>query len=125
MKTIFISLIIALTSVSSFAEDRVRDVLKDPASGMFKEVQTFPNGNSCGLVNAKNVYGGYVGFQAYKVVAGDVHINHSPLEWNCKTAEDPKWDYARRCEASKQQLARSTARMTAIWSDDVKKYCTE
>lgn len=53
--------------------DAVRETLKDPDSANFKwlavpatEIETDVGGVFyCGLVNAKNSYGGYVGFQPY------------------------------------------------------------
>lgn len=51
--------------------DSVRGMLKDPSSAMFRnlKVQPYLNGHVlCGEYNAKNSYGGYVGFKPF--VAG-------------------------------------------------------
>lgn len=47
--------------------DAVKRRLKDPESAQFKwpEYHEETNKNYCGLVNAKNSYGGYTGFQVF------------------------------------------------------------
>ena len=45
--------------------DAIRNRMKDPASAQFRNVRLRPYGSGqvvCGEVNAKNSYGGYVGF---------------------------------------------------------------
>lgn len=42
-------------------ENAAREALKDPESAHFYGTKTFPNGNACGYVNAKNSYGGCAG----------------------------------------------------------------
>ena len=119
MNKLLVSLLLAATAVSSFAEQRVADELKDPSSAQFRKVKHFPNGNSCGEVNAKNSYGGYVGFKSYMVYDGHVHINQSSLEFNCKTAEDPTEFYAMRCESYKKMPTPS------LWARELKMFCKE
>ncbi|WP_420137867.1 hypothetical protein [Sphingomonas sp.] len=46
------------------AEQAVTSALNDPASAQFRNVQAFPKG-VCGEVNAKNGFGGYVGFRRF------------------------------------------------------------
>jgi len=59
------------------AKQEVRESLKDPDSAKFSEVSTAGNGLvACGLVNAKNGFGGYIGntpFMVWKdsVIIGD------------------------------------------------------
>jgi hypothetical protein len=43
------------------AEDAVKQLLNDPDSAKFTKVVVNPDGNVCGMVNAKNRMGGYVG----------------------------------------------------------------
>lgn len=53
------------------AKDAVRAILKDPDSAKFKDVQyNRKTGVSCGVVNAKNSMGGYVGDRAFVVEGG-------------------------------------------------------
>lgn len=53
------------------AEKKVRDQLRDPESAQFSDVTTAGNGLLvCGMVNAKNGMGGYVGRRKF-VVWGD------------------------------------------------------
>ena len=47
------------------AQERVAKNFFDPASAQFKNVKTFPTGAVCGSVNAKNRFGGYVGFRDF------------------------------------------------------------
>lgn len=44
----------------------VRQQLNDPDSAQFEEVRTV-DGVTCGLVNAKNLYGAYTGFERFVV----------------------------------------------------------
>jgi len=54
--------------------------LKDARSAMFRN--TFVNGSSfCGEVNARNSYGGYVGYQRFIAVAGASAINVADSMW--------------------------------------------
>lgn len=46
--------------------DAVRDQLKDPDSAQFKWGE-LKSASYCGLVNAKNAYGGYTGFSPFMV----------------------------------------------------------
>lgn len=53
------------------AKAKVRDLLRDPQSAQFSDVRTTGNGLLvCGMVNAKNGMGGYVGKRTF-VVWGD------------------------------------------------------
>lgn len=55
------------------AKARIANLLKDPSSAQFKNVTYAPppegakSGTVCGWVNAKNSYGGYVGFKPFYV----------------------------------------------------------
>ena len=51
----------------------VKSVLKDPDSAKFKWMKLHGSGSSeiyCGLVNAKNSYGGYTGYSIFSVTLG-------------------------------------------------------
>lgn len=59
------------------AQDWVRAVLKDPDSARFSEVQTYGDGAemlACGMVNAKNSMGGYVGNTPFMISEGWLHL---------------------------------------------------
>lgn len=49
------------------AEDSVRKMLKDPESAKFTDTHKAHTGAVCGLVNAKNSYGGYAGASRFIV----------------------------------------------------------
>lgn len=61
------------------AKSVVRDSLKDPSSAVFRDVTVnAKNGTACGLVNAKNSMGGYVGMRGFlKTKAGSVEFEPS------------------------------------------------
>lgn len=82
-KTLLVLIALALAGckptddkVISIAEKEMTQRLKDPGSAIFKESAFYPdkesgsnesNGYVCGLVNAKNSFGGYIGFQPYYI----------------------------------------------------------
>lgn len=75
-------LVLACTSAQSAdlgrATELVRDELMDPFSAQFKAVRPGKGGNVCGLVNAKNAMGGYVGWTPFVVVpSGGVLLRNS------------------------------------------------
>lgn len=49
----------------SAVEKIVRAQLKDPESARFQNIRQVGRGEICGQVNAKNAFGGYVGFQHF------------------------------------------------------------
>lgn len=62
--------------VLSIAETELASSLKDPDSAKFKDTVYYPdekngpnesNGYVCGMVNAKNSYGAYTGFQPFYI----------------------------------------------------------
>lgn len=60
------------------SEDALRGVvlaaLKDPTSATFKDVRHVGSGRAiCGLVNAKNSYGAYIGFKAFVADSNGVY----------------------------------------------------
>lgn len=56
------------------ARAAVADGLKDPAAAQFRNLSAVTDGAGlrkvCGEVNAKNSYGGYIGFQAFAYAPG-------------------------------------------------------
>lgn len=46
-------------------KERVTELLKDPESAQFKSLSLTPGGVLCGEVNARNSFGGYVGFKKF------------------------------------------------------------
>lgn len=49
------------------AETKVAALLRDPVSAQFRGVEVRKSGAVCGEVNAKNGFGGYVGFKEFVV----------------------------------------------------------
>lgn len=52
------------------SKELVTNSMKDPESVRFRNVRVFRGVAVCGEVNAKNSYGGYVGFKRFFVLAG-------------------------------------------------------
>jgi hypothetical protein len=69
------------------AHERVKDALKDPESARFKSDFIGKEGAVCGLVNAKNSYGGYGGFERYIVTADRVQLDGDE-QWKM----DSRWE---------------------------------
>ena len=83
MKLVFIStavLAICATAAAAPKESKlvvnsknaVIELLKDPESARFKNLRTYNESIVCGEVNAKNSYGGYVGFKRFFVIGGSI-----------------------------------------------------
>jgi hypothetical protein len=53
----------------AMVKDAVRSELRDPESATFKMTSAAPKtGRVCGMVNAKNLHGGYVGYRPFFAV---------------------------------------------------------
>jgi hypothetical protein len=63
------------------AKSRVRSMLNDPDSAQFRNVHTKNDGSIAGEVNARNGFGGYVGFKCFLVTAAMAYVDH----WMCKS----------------------------------------
>lgn len=57
----------------------VRAQLKDPDSAKFKGVKESSPGYVCGFVNAKNSYGGYIGYRVFYWHNGSVSLNDGDM----------------------------------------------
>ncbi len=84
------------------AKQEASSQMKDPSSVEFRNVEGYKRGDTglvaiCGEINAKNSYGGYVGYKHFTSVAGIVLLNdlegkgapwenHFNINWNntCK-----------------------------------------
>lgn len=73
----------AVVSIPSVAEgfslfgpnlDPVKDLLADPYSAKFENVETLPSGIVCGAVNSKNSYGAYAGRQMFAIAEGRAYL---------------------------------------------------
>lgn len=81
-----IAAVLVSTSIACFAEpqneseaiesakQRILSDLKDPDSTRFRNVREFENGAVCGEYNAKNSYGGYVGYKHFGFTASGASI---------------------------------------------------
>lgn len=58
--------------------DLVRQQMNDPDSAQFEEVRTV-DGMTCGLVNAKNLYGAYTGFERFFVKDHRVYLGSDAM----------------------------------------------
>lgn len=54
--------------------DAVKDLLADPYSAKFENVETLPSGIVCGTVNSKNLYGAYSGKQMFAIAEGRAYL---------------------------------------------------
>lgn len=62
------------------AKAAIEDTLKDPASVIYRDVRYYESSrNVCGEYNAKNGYGGYVGFKLFRVDASGNVADVEPL----------------------------------------------
>lgn len=57
----------------------VREQLNDPDSAEFEELKTV-GGMTCGLVNAKNLYGAYTGFERFFVKDRRVYFGSDAMQ---------------------------------------------
>ena len=53
------------------AEGLVARSMRDPTSAQFRNMMVFASGAVCGEVNAKNGFGGYVGFDPFIVTSAE------------------------------------------------------
>lgn len=92
--------VVALLSLPGSAlagyENAVREALKDPDSARFYGTKTFPNGNACGYVNAKNSYGGYAGKTPFAYISGRAILDFDTYGLACEIASNPAKFAARR-----------------------------
>lgn len=77
MNKYFAAILLALTATTTFANQNainivkstIKSSLKDPDSATFKDMKVVTNSKGeqsiCGSYNAKNSYGGYVGYQEF------------------------------------------------------------
>jgi hypothetical protein len=63
---------------STSVEDAVKATLRDPNSAQFQNFEFNEDRSVCGEVNARNAYGGMVGFQPFAVV-DEVVFLYSPV----------------------------------------------
>jgi hypothetical protein len=89
------------------AESAVKEGLKDPGSAQFKNLVVKTNSlgqtSVCGEYNARNSFGGYVGFQPFGVVGSVVAAQTAELErMGCL---GPDAELARRHSDAQSQLA--------------------
>lgn len=71
-----LSMLLACSACTNEVETAVKAKLNDPDSAQFSEIST-KDGVTCGLVNAKNKFGGYVGRRAFIYAGGKVHFQDS------------------------------------------------
>ena len=94
-------------------EDVIRNILKDPESARFHEVQKFLNGNVCGYLNAKNSFGGYIGKKSFAFVSGRALLDLDTYDVACEIASDPVQFAARRAEENRRAQVKKRAEAEA------------
>lgn len=84
----------------------IKQLLKDPYSAKFRAMPPRSDGTICGLVNAKNSYGGYVGQRPFAILAdGQAYIvnenNTDRYDYDCLGGKE-KYAKQQRYEVSSQ-----------------------
>ena len=83
------------------ATEVLGNALSDPASIQFKALSQPQDGMVCGLYNAKNKFGGYVGFAPFGYTAGDpqaVMLTPDFMSSKDVSKVQPQWKYAQYLE---------------------------
>lgn len=70
------------------ARQAVAEKLNDPGSAQFRNERSEKGGWVCGEVNAKNAFGGYIGFKRYTVVWKDAGGQDVAIEGDNETSLD-------------------------------------
>jgi hypothetical protein len=74
------------------AKKVVAEAMRDPESTKFRDVVAYTKNGVCGEVNAKNAYGGYVGYKKFIVTTnGTIWVEPTGLE---KDADREAKDFA-------------------------------
>lgn len=85
-------LAIALAGCGDSDIDRARaavsEKLSDPSSAQFRNERSKEGGWVCGEVNAKNAFGGYIGFKRYTVIWKDAGGQDVAIEGDNETSLD-------------------------------------
>ncbi|CAN7426481.1 MULTISPECIES: hypothetical protein [Duganella] len=71
-------------TLTSLGEKYVKEKVREPASAQFRNQFIGKGGAPCGEVNAKDAFGGYIGYQRYISVARDLTLlaqDVSPAEF--------------------------------------------
>lgn len=75
-------LLASCNSDTDRAKQAVLTKLKDPSSVQWRDVVTGDHGNTCGYFNARNSFGGYVGFKRFEFIGdasgGMLYIQGDP-----------------------------------------------
>jgi hypothetical protein len=75
------------TALTTLGEKYVREKVLEPAQAQFRNQFIGKGGAPCGEVNAKDAFGGYIGFQRYISVARDLTLlaqDVSPAEFEAQ-----------------------------------------
>jgi hypothetical protein len=82
--------------VIAHAKETVSNEMKDPNSTQFKDIKLSKYGPAdvvCGAVNAKNGYGGYMGFQRFVVLDGVPSIRPPGVFADVQKVFDDIWNH--------------------------------
>lgn len=89
----------------------VRDRMKDPSAVQFRALHVGASGALCGEMNAKNSYGGYVGFKPFVVQDGQATIVTDEGREERKDLSNAQWAWERQLD--QQQYEKACAEETA------------
>jgi hypothetical protein len=74
-------------TLTALGEKYVREKVLDPGQAQFRNQFVGKGGGACGEVNAKDAFGGYIGYQRYISVARDLTLlaqDVSPAEFDAQ-----------------------------------------
>ena len=77
-------------TMTSLGEKYVKEKILEPSSAQFRNQFIGKKGAPCGEVNAKDAFGGYIGFQRYISVARDLTLlaqDVAPAEFEASWAQ--------------------------------------
>ncbi|WOC01223.1 MULTISPECIES: hypothetical protein [unclassified Providencia] len=66
----------------SFAENRLKENLKDPSSAEFRDSRMGSGGSVCGQVNSKNGFGAYTGYKKYIQIGPATMVDDGSDDFN-------------------------------------------
>ncbi|WP_372400135.1 hypothetical protein [Azospirillum sp. HJ39] len=78
-------------------EEGARSSLKDPDSAKFKDIVAFKTKTGsiagCGLINAKNSYGGYIGYTPFRTVVATSNGKFTGIDAHLQEGKYPQVFY--------------------------------
>lgn len=77
----------------------VRDLTRDPEAVQFRKLHIGAENTLCGEMNAKNAYGGYIGYKPFYVQSGQTTIVTDEGRELRRDLSDAQWAWERKLDA--------------------------